>query len=81
MQPIDGLDSGGRIEERSVGEGSLGDIDEQPQTVCHILIKSPLEAEFHRLYRRVHVYTVCRTRDLKERGTCRHELAQCWPEL
>ena len=55
MQPIDGLDSGGRIEERSVGEGSLGDIDEQSQAVCHILIKGPLEAEFDRLYRRVHV--------------------------
>ena len=80
MQPVDCLYRRRRIEERSVGQGPLGNINEQSQTIGHILIKGPLKAEFDRLYRGVHVETVGRARDLKERGTCWHKLAQCWPE-
>ena len=80
MQPVNCLYRRRRIEEGPVRQRPLGDVDEQSQTIGHILIKGPLKAEFDGAYCGVHVKLLDRARNLEECGTCRHKLAQCWPE-
>ena len=48
MEPVDGLHRGGRIEERGVGQGALGDVDQQPEPVGGVLVEGPLQAEHDR---------------------------------
>jgi len=43
VQPVERLDGGRRVEERRVGERSLGDVDEQPQPVGDVLVEGALQ--------------------------------------
>ena len=45
MQAVDGLDRRRRIEEGRIRQRSLGDVDEHPQAVRHVLFERPLEAQ------------------------------------
>ena len=45
MQPVDRLHGCGRVLERGIRQRPLGDVDQQPEAVGHVLLERPLQCE------------------------------------
>jgi hypothetical protein len=80
MQPVNRLYRRRWVQEGPVRQRPFGNVNEQSQTIGHVLIKGALKAELDGVYRGGRVESRGRASNLEEGGAGRHELAQCWPE-
>ncbi len=81
VQSVDRLDGGGGVLEGRVGERSLRDVDEEPQSVGDVLVERRFELQAQRREECVLVQVVGLAVDDEQRAACRDEGAQRRDEL